>query len=292
MEKPDFIRSIIRSNYFQQKLSELEGAGSAKFSGLVGSSKSITLTCLADSLKNLFIITSTSREAEKLKQEVEFLSGKEVLIFPALDILPEEAIKPDKEIIGQRLSILNRLGEEKGLIVIAPLKAVMFMTLSKKKVKEQKLKIKLGEKLDLTEFIEKLVVLGYKRFDIVGERGEFSIRGGIVDIFPLNQERPVRLELVGDQIESLRSFDPYNQRSIEKIDAVTILSAAETFETPIFEYLEDNTRLVLDEILELSRIADELKDESPLYLDFEPVKERARIELSYFLAEGRKKPLP
>jgi len=221
-----------------------------------------------------------------LKQEIEFLSGKETLTFPALDILPEEDIRPDKEIIGRRLNILNRLSEEKNLVVIAPLKAVMFMTASRKKIKTSKLKLQNNEKIDLGELIKKLIDLGYNRFDIVGERGEFSVRGGIIDVFPLNQEQPVRMELVGDRIESIRTFDPYNQRSTSKIEETTILSAAETFETPIFEYLADNTYIILDEMLALSRIAAELKEESPLYLDFEQVKDHARLELSYFLSEG------
>ena len=286
MGRLELLNVIDNSPYFQAKLAGLKSPNKINFSGLIGSSKAAIIASLADQLENLFIITASTREAEKLKKEVDLFSGREAQIFPALDILPEEDIRPDKEIIGQRLNLINRLAEENNLIVIAPLKAVMLMTSSKKQIKSSKVKIQNKAKYDLSELIEKLINLGYKRFDIVGERGEFSVRGGIIDIFPLNHDFPVRMELIGDQIESLRTFDPYDQRSIKKIEEVTILSVSESFDTPIFEYLSENTTIILDEIMELTRSAESLKEESPLYLDFSLVKAHSKIELSWFLAES------
>lgn len=268
---------------------------SLSFSGLIGSSSSAVLACLRDEYKNILVVTSSTSKAQALKSEIEFFSKKEVVIFPSPDTLPGEEIQPSKELIGERLQVLDTwdLGLEN--IVVAPIKAVMWRTSQRL----EKIRVSVDQNIRIDKIIEQLIEFGYKRFDIVGERGEFSVRGGIIDIFPLNLDHPLRLEFVGDKIESIRSFDAYSQRSKEKLAEIAILPAKEKFEVPIFDHLPKGTLVVLDELMELSRAADREIDEqkkmeprisfsgSFAYLSFEEIKKLAlkfkKIEFSQFL---------
>jgi transcription-repair coupling factor (superfamily II helicase) len=281
MAKLGFLGVIEQSPYFKNKLSQIKSAQRTAFSGLIGSSRAAILSVLSKEMESLLIISATSAAAENLKREIELLSGKAVQFFPALDFSPGEGILPDKQLTGQRLEILDQWVEGKKITVVAPLKAVTAKTVSRSKIIDRKLEIRVSDRFELEDLIGRLVRSGYQRFDIVGESGEFSVRGGIVDIFPLNSLHPFRLELAGDRIESLRGFDPYSQRSSEKVPGIHILPAAEEREASVLEYLPKGSLIVLDELIELRRACEE-KDLA--YLD--EIQKEARIELSSFLAEG------
>ena len=193
------------------------------YSGLVGSSASAVLAALRDDYRSILVIAANSEKAEALKSEIELFSGKEVHLFPALDTIPGEDIQPSKELVGERLAILEKWGRQEDLVVVAPVKAVVHMTSRRL----EGLRISGNQAIRLDDLINKLIEFGYKRFDIVGERGEFSIRGGIIDIFPLNLDQPVRIELMDDRIESLRSFDSFSQRSIDTITEISVMPAQE-----------------------------------------------------------------
>ncbi len=253
MTRLEIIDRLEKSSYLTEKLSELKTSRTTSFSGLIGASRSALLAALSGPLRRLFIVTATSGGAEKLRDEIELLSGKKVFLFPALDVAPdEEGILPSRELTGQRLGILNAWQGEAELVVVAPLKAVLTKT---SKIVPG---IRISGNQEIggrDELVEKLAAFGYKRFDIVGERGEYSVRGGIVDFFALSQETPVRVEFLGDRIDSIRSFDPITQRSIEALKETTILPAAERREASIFDHLRENDCLVIDEQVEIDRPA-------------------------------------
>jgi transcription-repair coupling factor (superfamily II helicase) len=198
-------------------------------------------------------------------------------------------MKPSKELIGERLAVLNN--NFRG-IVIAPVKAVMWRT----SLRLENIGVSVDQNIRLDNLIEQLINFGYRRFDIVGERGEFSVRGGILDIFPLNFEHPVRIELVEDKVESLRLFDAYSQRSVKKIDEVSILPALESYTVPVFDLIPKETLVVFDEMMELQRSADrhieELSavDTKLRYLKFEEIQKFCdglkKIEISSFVKPG------
>ncbi|MBN2058236.1 MAG: transcription-repair coupling factor, partial [Candidatus Saganbacteria bacterium] len=213
-------------------------------------------------------------------------------IFPAPDTLPGEESKPSRELIGQRLAQLTRWQTRTAGLVLAPVKAVMWRTSQRL----ESIRISDNQNIRLDELIERLVRAGYKRFDIVGERGEFSVRGGLVDIFPLDQDHPVRLEFFEDRIESLRSFDAYTQRSLAKLERIDISPADEAFEVPVFDHLPKSTLIVLTEPMELGREADKQLDEekefpaAKKFLAWDKLKQLAvehnLVELSQFLTPG------
>ncbi len=273
------LRLFEGSSYLKQTL----------FPGMIGSSASFILSELNT---NLLIVTASTSKAEILKNEIELLSKKSVSLFPAPDIVAGEEAKPSEEIVGQRLSILSNWPS----IVVAPAKAIMFKTNSRIK------NIKLSERqiIRIDKLIENLIEFGYKRFDIVGGRGEFSVRGGIIDIFPLGFEHPVRVEFVEDKIESIRSFDAYSQRSIEKLVEIAVLPAFEAFETSVFEHVPKGTMVVFVEMMEIARAADRHIEEQKAfdtnlkYLTVEEIKKQSlqykRAEFSNFLKPEEQSP--
>ncbi|MFC1510791.1 transcription-repair coupling factor [Candidatus Margulisiibacteriota bacterium] len=251
------------------------------FSGMAGASSSAVLSCLG---RGLLIITSNTEKAQSIKSEIELFSGQKVLLFPAPDTVPGEDFAPSKELTGKRLAIFDQWNSGEKLTVVAPLKAVMWKTGKTREV----IQLFSDTVIQLSKLIEDLINLGYRRFDIVGERGEFSVRGGIVDIFPINSDQPVRLELVDDKIETLRLFDVYSQRSKEKIKDVSVLPVKERFEVSTFEHLPDSTRVALIEPVELMNAATKLLDQSKQYLAFAEIKKAAKLEFSKFQKPGSK----
>jgi len=253
-------------------------------SGLVGSAKSCVLAKLDPDL----VITTTTEQALKLKAEIELLTGQEVALLPAWDVLPGEGTAPSKEIVGERLKILAGWQASKKMTVVAPLRAVMVKTLQELRL----IRLVAEEEVEREQLFKILVDFGYKRLPIVGERGEFAVRGGIVDVFPINSDHPVRLEFIGDKIGSLRSFDPQTQRSLRSEDSLEILPLEERSEAPIFKHLPAGARLVIDEPLAVSQLADkffaEIKQSQGQKecLTYEEILAQNPQEVSSFLSPG------
>lgn len=259
-------------------------------SGLVGSSKSCVLAKLAPlpaGRHGRLIITSSTEQAQKIKSEIELISGREVYLFPALDVIPGEERASSLEVVGERLKI--ELLWQEGIITVAPVRAVMVKTIKKL----ENLRISEQQNIGRESLIEKLIGFGYKRLPIVGERGEFSVRGGLIDVFPVNSEWPVRLELMDEKVESLRSFDPQNQRSLKEEKNIIILSRQENYEVPVFDRLPSGAEIVIDEPLQVSQWADRFYAEVVSWrgeencLTYEEILRRKTSEASSFLMPGQ-----
>ena len=255
-----------------------------QYSGLIGSSKSFVLAKLAPDL----IITASTEQAQRLKEEIEFISGRPVSLFPAVDVFPGEGIEPGKEVAGDRLAVINKWAKGEKFVVVAPLKAVIVKTSRRPHC----LTINNNEALDRDRLISSLVDCGYERREIVGERGEFSVRGGIVDIFPANEALPVRFELDYDKVSSLRNFDPQSQRSVGKLGSINLLPTKEKYETSIFEHLPEEAAIVLDEPVALEQIKNKLFEEAAEFhgennfIPYEEIFKQRPIEFSSFLKPG------
>jgi len=277
------LETLKQSSYYNDHLCALKETRKSSFSGLIGSSQALILSALAQDFKNILIITANTDRAQVLKSEIGLFSEQTVRLFPAPDILPGEELKPSQEIIGERLTVLNSWDSGDKGIVIAPVEAIMWKT----NQKLENIKIAVKQVIRIDCLIEQLILLGYKRFDIVGGRGEFSVRGGIIDIFALNSDQPMRLEFVGDKIESLRSFDAHTQRSINKIAQIIILPARERFEVPLFDHLPEDTLVVLAEKLMVEQAAQKHLDEAKGYLSFAEIltliESYRNLECSTFL---------
>ncbi|MGE0155275.1 MAG: transcription-repair coupling factor, partial [Reyranellaceae bacterium] len=181
-------------------------------------------------------ILHIARDGNRLQRLVEalrfFAPGREVIAVPAWDCLPYDRLSPHADIVSQRLDALSRLAQGKApaspaRIVIASVGAVLQRVPPRSVYAGAGRTLKAGDRIDLAEFIRFLADNGYGRSDTVMEPGEFAIRGGIIDVFPPGRAEPVRLDLFGDALESLRCFDPMSQRTTGALEAVTLNPVSE-----------------------------------------------------------------
>lgn len=167
----------------------------------------------------LFAIVATSRDSELLREALASLVPEaEILDFPSWETLPHERLSPSSESVGSRLHTLRRLkswetGRSRPIIVVASVRAAL-QPLAAGLVDTELLTLKAGSRAhDLSELGRELVDLAYQRVDMVTRRGEFAVRGGILDVFPPTAEHPIRADFFGDEIEELREFSVTDQRS-------------------------------------------------------------------------------
>ena len=216
------------------------GASRLRVTGLEGAAKSYVLAGLFARLNQPgVIVTWNMAEAARLYDDMLALFAEEaprlknnLLLFPSLDTALYEDAAPDRELLKERLRGLWRLARGEKLLVITTPDGLFCQTLAKERLLAATVELKKGEELSRDALAEALVRAGYARQELVEGPGEFSLRGGVIDIWPSTAETPVRLEQFGDEIESLRYFDPDNQRSRAAIDAITILPARELLLDP------------------------------------------------------------
>jgi transcription-repair coupling factor (superfamily II helicase) len=198
-------------------------------SGLAGSGKALLLGYLKKNLDSPFlVITSKPEEVLKIYDDlVSFLGQEKTRLFPAWEILPYEMKIPDSEIIGRRLETLYDLTLKENVIAVATVRSCLEKTVLPGDLKKKTISLKVGETRDIEYLSRQLLDLGFKRFPQVEGVGAYSVRGGIVDVFPHSYSDPIRIEFFGDQIESIRKFAVLDQRSIQKIDSALILPKRE-----------------------------------------------------------------
>lgn len=170
----------------------------------------------------VLVITATARQAEDLTAELGAMLGDSVAQFPAWETLPHERLSPGTETVAVRMQVLHRLAHGDLRVVVAPTRAVVQPVMDGLG-DIPPVRLAEGAELDFTDVQERLVELGYTRADVVGRRGEFATRGGILDIFPGTGEMPVRVDFWGDQISELRVFSVGDQRTVPGVDPGEVL---------------------------------------------------------------------
>ena len=177
----------------------------------------------------ILVVTSSSRGAEDLAEDLRNLHPT-VLEFPAWETLPHERLSPRSDTVAQRIQTLAALKElpaDSNPIVVAPIRAVIHRFISSL-AQEPLMTIELGQEVSLTELIRHFTALSYSRTDLVEKRGEFAVRGGIVDVFLPLSDYPVRIDFFGDEIEELRYFDIADQRTTKPVTGkLTIIPCRE-----------------------------------------------------------------
>lgn len=167
----------------------------------------------------LLVITATSREADALAEDLSAYLDADIMSLPAWETLPHERLSPSAETVGRRLATLRRMRRHdratRPLVVTASVRAVL-QPVADNLGDAEPLSVEVGDtNLNLTEFSRNVVDNAYVRVDMVTRRGEFAVRGGIIDIFPPTADHPVRIELFGDEVEQIRAFSVADQRSLE-----------------------------------------------------------------------------
>ena len=188
-------------------------------------SKAALLYCLAKSTKKNLLVLSSGSE-DRLQEDLKFFALPNVLDFPSWETLPGEEIAPSPDIVGKRLEILKLLAQEKGLkVVLCPLQALLQKLPAPKTLSPLCHTFCKGQEIAFDALLSLLSTLGYRRTPVVADKGEFAVRGGIVDLFPLSSPDPYRLEFFGDVIDEMRRFDPVSQKSISKVESIFLSPA-------------------------------------------------------------------
>ncbi|WP_437584495.1 transcription-repair coupling factor [Paramicrobacterium sp. CJ85] len=180
----------------------------------------------------VLIVTATGRESESVQQALpSFLPDAEIVPFPAWETLPHERLSPSAEIVGRRIDALWRMSEWDGqapLVVVASVRAALQPIASDLTEIEPVRLVTGGRGHDMSALTAQLIELAYTRVDLVSRRGEFAVRGGILDVFPTTADHPVRVEFFGDEVDMIKPFSVADQRSSTEVyDSVTLLPSRE-----------------------------------------------------------------
>ena len=203
-----------------------KGKFCASLTGCVESQKLHMIYGLGDGFKNKLIVTFSDQRVKELMEDYRFYD-RNVKAYPAKDLIFYQADIHGNQLVTERIKCLKRMLEGKPVTVITTLSALMTPQIPLSVWKEHLLVIDRKSEIDEKKLAERLVEMGYEKNYQVEAPGQFSIRGGIVDIFDLTEENPYRIELWGDEVDSIRSFDVLSQRSIEKLSGITIYPASE-----------------------------------------------------------------
>jgi transcription-repair coupling factor (superfamily II helicase) len=226
-------------------------------SGLEGGSKGFFISLLGREITPLLVITPDQDQAEALFADCLFFTPPEaqerVILFPS-DGVPHGDIPP-WDLISQRMKTLRLAAEGRASVVIAPIQGIQRKVAPKDTLLATLLRIEKGRELDRDRLVREIIAFGYNRVEMVEERGEMSLRGGIMDIYPLDQDYPLRIEFFGDQVESIRTFEIQTQQSADQVHEAVITPLLKEGEGTIFDYLPATTPILIDAPVEVEREA-------------------------------------
>jgi transcription-repair coupling factor (superfamily II helicase) len=204
-------------------------AGKQQWGNLPGAALPLAIAEAASAAGRLtLVLTEGSQSAERLQEELAFFAPDlPVLHFPDWETLPYDVFSPHQDIISQRIAALYRLPQLTRGILVVPITTALHRLAPKRFLLGSSLVLDVGQKLDAPQMRTRLEAAGYRCVDTVYEHGEFAVRGALIDLFPMGSDTPYRIDLFDDEIETLRTFDPETQRSVDKVESIRLLPARE-----------------------------------------------------------------
>ena len=229
------------------------------------------------SKSNIAIVANNLYNAQTIYEQISSIIGEDnCLLFPMDEIFHETNYTYSKEILAQRLYVMNRCLDGKKRVLITHVTAATRLLPNQEIYIINTLFLKKGESYSLTNIINSLVNMAFVRVNKLDQSLQFALRGDILDIFPINSERPIRIEFFDDEIESIRYFDIANQTSIEEIDSIDIF--------PSTDLLIDKNNLIYGNKNVLDKLREEIKDLS--YEKRELLTQKVNDDLSKIEIEG------
>ncbi|MEG2275429.1 MAG: transcription-repair coupling factor [Clostridia bacterium] len=229
----------------QEKYNELrscilENSEKISVSGLTDSQKAHIISGLAKESKNpSIIICNNVLTAKRFIQDIKFFSDVETIYFPAREIAYFDVEAESKDIAKQRMFAINKMLSKAPCIIVTTVEAASQRMLPADTYEGINIEISINDEIDEDLLIRKFIKIGYTKSDLVEGPGQFAVRGGIIDVFPISSEMPYRVELFGDEIDSIRTFDKDTQRTVESVDNFSII--------PMNEYIisEENLQNIV-----------------------------------------------
>ena len=221
------LRELDKSLKFNDFVKNIENKKSPiAISGLTSVAETSIISSVAEKTKRpILLITYNEVQAQKLVNDFKFFTDKAVFL-PKKEIIPYDYIAESKNLPYERIEVLNKIYKNQNSIIVTSIETIKQKIISKESLYKNVLNFKIGDRCNLETLKQKLVDLGYQRFELIDGRGEFSIRGGIIDI-ATSEMAGIRIELWGDEIDSIRRFNIVSQRSIENIEKIEIFPAHE-----------------------------------------------------------------
>lgn len=261
--KEQIIQYYHRSPKVKKLTDQLAEVGHISCLGLIGSSRSYVVAAASDTMGGLsFVICSDKEKAAYFYNDLENIYGekdtdyskKRVLFYPTSYKRPYEPEKADNTYILSRTEVLQRItSSERRTIIVTYPEALSEKVITRKVMTKNTYKISVGSNISMDSLADTLCNFNFEHVDFVVEPGQFSIRGGIVDVFSFSNDYPYRIEFFGDEIDSIRSFNPIDQLSIEKLHDIIIIPnlqdySNEDFEREtIFQFLKNKSTIWIEE---------------------------------------------
>ncbi|MCC6144471.1 MAG: DEAD/DEAH box helicase, partial [Candidatus Hydrogenedentes bacterium] len=278
--------------------------GPVEVVGPWGSAKSLIAAQVSEAISTPILCIAQGRvEAEAIHDDLAtFLGEERALLLPAWETRPSDVRDPADDIIAERLDTLERLAKaveaKSPVCAVIPVRSLLQLVVPRKQLQDRTLTLEVGKEYQLDELLAQLIKMGYERDVMVEGRGQMSVRGGIFDLFPISSELPYRIEFFGDEIESIRRFEPETQRSVDHVDAIRVLPRSEKALlkeehkgrglTPVTDYFPKDTLIVIDEPLavreEAKNIAKQFH-ESPYFMSLDTIEQRLEKHKHLTLAQ-------
>ena len=290
--------SVIKKDPFFEQFEKIASHNSLLFEMLWDAPKAVILSFLMrEQNKPLIVITEGDRK-DKLFEDLIYFNKDCVVDLPSWEILFGEEVKPSPDIMGERLSTLKTLSKHKEpIILLTSLSSVMQKLASPRMLEKTFDNVRVGQEVEFEKLTSRLAELGYTRTNLIEDKGQYAVRGGIIDVYPVTSMTPYRIEFFGDEIEDIRSFDPVSQKSHEQVKSFT-LSHADEYElmhkskelVSILDYLKDAT-IVFDNLVAIEDSYVGLKQmiqaASPYFIDFDELlsDKRQKVFLSDIAVE-------
>ncbi len=215
-----------------RELTELAGRRPDELALVGPASAQLFVACALARTGPLLVVTATGREADDLTAELRGVHGDAAALFPSWETLPHERLSPGVDTVGARMLLLRRLARPDDPELGPPLTVVvttvrsLLQPMAADLAEVEPVTLRVGAESSFGDLPARLVELAYTRVDMVGRRGEFAVRGGILDVFAPTAEHPVRVEFWGDEITEMRMFSVADQRSISEIDVGAVIAVA------------------------------------------------------------------
>ncbi|MCP1101329.1 transcription-repair coupling factor (superfamily II helicase) [Aequitasia blattaphilus] len=241
------------------------GKGMVQVSGIVPSARSHMIYGLSENYKYKVILTASEGRGKEILEEIKMLD-EDTYYYPPKDLLFYQADLRSKDIMKARSEVTQKIISGEPITVVTTIDGCMDALPKKDVIQKEMIKISIEDQVDLEKLSMDLIRIGYERVEQVEGFAQFAVRGGILDVFPLTEEVPIRVELWGDEIDSIRSFDSLSQRSIETLNEVFIYPADEGMNhqrvCSFLDYFKgDDTLLFLDEPIRLREKAEGIDEE-------------------------------
>lgn len=251
---------ITDSEQLQKYTRAVAEGKSVTVAGLWNSPKALTAAIASHATnKHILILTGGSLEEVRLFNDFAPFTQRKVIDYPSWETLPSENLAPSPDVVGDRYKTLHEITQAtEPLLIMTNLQACLQKVIPPERFRKLYKKLSVGQSHPFDKFLQELKDLGYSKTSIAGDKGEYAVRGGIIDLFPVSSPDPYRVEFWDDEIESIRIYDPISQKSIRKVDSVEIPPGNELeFSreggelSSILEYLGKNTLVIFDDLLAL-----------------------------------------